>query len=313
MTARFTDQAADGPQLLSASRLLEAGFSDRAVHRQVRDGGLVRVRHGWFVDAEQYRRLRQEEKTLLSYQAYVRTSAVSPVLCLASAALVHGLRMHRVPARIHTLSVPDHGTHNGGPDIVRHQAALPDADVVELRGIRVTSGERTLLDCARLLPFADAVVLADQARTLGVPRARLEKRLPEWKGRRGVRRARRVLSAMDVRSESVGETLTRLMLAEWGLPVPRIQWVIEGRSGRYRADFAWPEHRVVLEFDGELKYAHVGPEVVASVLRDERRREVEIQELGWTVIRIGWKDVTGAPAATVARIQEAMHSAGARR
>ena len=313
MTARFLEPSADAPQLLSTARLLEAGLSDRAVHRQVRDGRLVRVRPGWFVDAEQYRGLRQEEKTLLAYQAYVRTSAVSPVLCLASAALVHGLRMYRVPTRIHTLSIPGHGTHNGGPAVVRHQAPLPDSDVVELQGIRVTSGECTLLDCARFLPFPDAVVLADQARALSVPRARLEKRLPEWKGQRGVRRARKVLDFMDVRAESVGETLTRLMLAEWGLPEPRIQWVIEGRSGRYRADFAWPEHRLVLEFDGELKYAHLGPQTVASVLRDERRRETEIQELGWTVIRIGWWDVTSAPAATVARIDKALHAGGARR
>jgi hypothetical protein len=36
---------------------------------------------------------------------------------------------------------------------------------------------------------------------------------------------------MDPRSESVGETLTRLLLADSSLPMPRLQWVIEGRSG----------------------------------------------------------------------------------
>ena len=169
-------------------------------------------------------------------------------------------------------------------------------------GLRATTGERTLLDCARLLPFTDAVVLADQAHRFGLTRARLEQRLPEWAGRRGVRRARRVLAAMDTRSESVGETLTRLMLAESVLPAPELQWVIVGRTGTYRADFAWPAQWLVLEFDGESKYS----DSAATVIRNERRREVEIQELGWTVIRVGWHDVVRTPAATVDRISAAL-------
>ncbi|MEF3121140.1 type IV toxin-antitoxin system AbiEi family antitoxin domain-containing protein [Kocuria flava] len=312
MTALDPGPGTDLPPLLRTADLQDAGLGDRAVHRQVQEGRLVRLRAGWYVRGEPYRALWQEDRMLLGHLAYARSSTVDPVLCHASAALVHGLRLYRVPTRIHTVSAPGHGTHNGAPDVVRHQEPLPPADVVEVRGIRVTSAERTLLDCARLLPFTDAVVLADQASAVRLTRARLERRLPEWRGRRGVRRAHRVLCAMDVRAESVGETLTRLMLAEWDLPEPRLQWVIDGRSGRYRADLAWPEHRVVLEFDGRLKYAHADPEVVASVLRDERRREVEIQELGWTVIRIGWKDVVSTPETTVARIKKALQSGGRR-
>jgi very-short-patch-repair endonuclease len=60
----------------------------------------------------------------------------------------------------------------------------------------------------------------------------------------------------------------------------------------------------VLEFDGEAKYA--GAATLRAVLRDERRREVEIQELGWTVIRVGWNDVVHRPAATLARIEAAL-------
>ena len=107
---------------------------------------------------------------------------------------------------------------------------------------------------------------------------------------------------MDTRSESVGETLTRLMLAESVLPAPELQWVIVGRTGTYRADFAWPAQWLVLEFDGESKYS----DSAATVIRNERRREVEIQELGWTVIRVGWHDVVRTPAATVDRISAAL-------
>lgn len=287
---------------MSLHQLHDTGLSGRGIRRRLRDGDLHRVHPGYFTASDAYLRLRPEEQALLRHRALSRAASVPPIFCLASAALVHGLDLRRVPARLHTLTRPGQGTHNGYAGIVRHQEPLPASDIVTVGGLRATTGERTLLDCARLLPFTDAVVLADQAHCFGLTRARLEQRLPEWAGRRGVRRARRVLAAMDTRSESVGETLTRLMLAESVLPAPELQWVIVGRTGTYRADFAWPEQWLVLEFDGESKYS----DSAATVIRNERRREVEIQELGWTVIRVGWHDVVRTPAATVDRISAAL-------
>ncbi|WP_424346491.1 DUF559 domain-containing protein [Kocuria sp. CH-021] len=290
--------------LKSTAELLDRGLSSHEIRRRVLDGRLERVHPGYFMDARRYRELSPEQRVLAKQRAFARAAHVTPVFCLASAAVVHGLGLRRVPSRIHTVSPPERGTHHGYTSVVRHEAVLPASDIEAVEGLRVTTAERTLLDCARLLPFTDAVVLADQAHCVGVSRSRLEARLPQWAGQRGVRRARSVLAAMDPRAESVGETLTRLLLAESSLPMPRLQWVIEGRSGSYRADFAWPEHRLVLEFDGETKYA--GAATLRTVLRDERRREVEIQELGWRVIRVGWNDVVHRPAATLARIDAAL-------
>lgn len=295
--------------LMSLTQLHDTGLSGHEIRRRLRDGELHRIHPGYFTASATYRQLRPEEQALLRHQALTRAASVPPVFCLASAALVLGLDLRRVPARLHTLTPPGQGTHNGYAGVVRHQERLPATDVVTIGGLRATTGERTLLDCARLLPFTDAVVLADQAHRFGLTRTRLEERLPEWAGRRGVRRAQRVLESMDARSESVGETLTRLMLAESGLPSPELQWVIVGRTGTYRADFAWPDHRLVLEFDGESKY----DDAPATVIRNERRREVEIQELGWAVIRVGWHDVVRTPAATVDRIEAALRRSTATR
>jgi very-short-patch-repair endonuclease len=289
-------------ELMNLAQLHDTGLSGHEIRRRLRVGELRRVHPGYFAAADAYRLLTPEEQSLLRLRALSRSAAVPPVFCLASAALVHGLGLRRVPARVHTLTRPGQGTHNGYAGVVRHQEPLPATDVVTVGGLRATSAERTLLDCARLLPFTDAVVLADQAHRFGLTRTRLEDRLSDWAGRRGVRRAQRVLDAMDTRSESVGETLTRLLLAESALPAPELQWVIVGRTGSYRADFAWPEHRLVLEFDGEMKYA----ESPATVIRNERRREIEIQERGWTVVRVGWHDVVRTPAATLARIEAAL-------
>ncbi|GEO96755.1 DUF559 domain-containing protein [Kocuria turfanensis] len=294
-------------ELMSLTQLHDTGLSGHEIRRRLRVGELYRVHPGYFAAADAYRMLKPEEQSLLRLRALSRAATAPPVFCLASAAVVHGLALRRVPARVHTLTRPGQGTHNGYAGVVRHQEPLPESDIVTVDGLRTTSGERTLLDCARLLPFTDAVVLADQAHRFGLTRVRLENRLSEWVGRRGVRRARRVLDAMDTRAESVGETLTRLLLAESVLPAPELQWVIVGRTGSYRADFAWPEHRLVLEFDGEMKYT----DFAATVIRNERRREIEIQELGWTVIRVGWHDVVRAPAATLARIEAALRRTAA--
>jgi very-short-patch-repair endonuclease len=293
--------------LMSLTQLHDTGLSSHEIRRRLRRGELHRVHPGYFTASEAYLRLRPEEQAMLRHRALSRAASVPPVFCLASAAVVHGLDLRRIPARLHTLTRPGEGTHNGYAGVVRHQEPLPETDIVTVDGLRATTGERTLLDCARLLPFTDAVVLADQAHRFGLARSRLEERLPEWAGRRGVRRARRVLDAMDTRSESVGETLTRLMLAESVLPSPELQWVIVGRTGTYRADFAWPEQWLVLEFDGERKYG----DAPATVIRNERRREVEIQELGWTVIRVGWQDVVRTPTATVDRIAAALRRSAA--
>ncbi|WP_344118812.1 DUF559 domain-containing protein [Kocuria aegyptia] len=294
---------------MSLAQLRDTGLSGHEIRSRLRDGKLHRIHPGYFTTSDAYLRLGPEEQALLRHQALTRAASVPPIFCLASAAVVHGLDLRRVPARLHTLTRPGEGTHNGYAGVVRHQEPLPETDIVTVEGLRATAGERKLLDCARLLPFPDAVVLADQAHLFGVTRARLEERLPEWAGRRGARRAQRVLDAMDTRSESVGETLTRLMLAESVLPAPELQWVIVGRTGNYRADFAWPEHQLVLEFDGESKYG----DAPATVIRNERRREVEIQEQGWTVIRIGWHDVVRTPAATVDRIEAALRRSAATR
>jgi very-short-patch-repair endonuclease len=71
-----------------------------------------------------------------------------------------------------------------------------------------------------------------------------------------------------------------------------------------RLDFAWPELKVWLEFDGREKYVkflNEGESVVDVVLR-EKKRESDIAELtGWRCIRITWADLE-RPTATVARI-----------
>lgn len=69
----------------------------------------------------------------------------------------------------------------------------------------------------------------------------------------------------------------------------------------------WPETRLGVEFDGRGKYGEDGASA-ARALFEEKRRQDAIEDEGWTVLRITWRDLT-SPAETTTRIHRALHRA----
>ena len=62
-----------------------------------------------------------------------------------------------------------------------------------------------------------------------------------------------------------------------GLPTPVAQLPVLGEWGRLRLDFAWPERRVALEYDG-LWHGDPGQ------LGKDRRRLNRLGDAGWRVV-----------------------------
>lgn len=101
-------------------------------------------------------------------------------------------------------------------------------------------------------------------------------------------RVRAVLDAIDQRMESAGGTRLRILLHEWGYSSVQPQYAIRTSGGSFRADFALPELKLVIEFDGKGKY---GDNTSAQeVLLAERRRESLLIEEGWSFLRVRWED-----------------------
>jgi very-short-patch-repair endonuclease len=71
------------------------------------------------------------------------------------------------------------------------------------------------------------------------------------------------------------------------------QYELPTRSGLFRADFADPARRVIIEFDGKAKYSGYGPSDQA--LLAERSRENALVEEGWIFLRLEWQHLD-APA-----------------
>ncbi len=221
-----------------------------------------------------------------------------------SAALLWGCDLLAVPDQVHLVQHSRPHSH-GDPAVVRHHGAPPIADRAEVDRLPVTGLARTTVDCARLLHREDGLVIADSALRIGADPARIRELLAEGAGQRGVVRAREVLAFADGRAESPGETLTRWRLHREGLPAPALQVPVTTSAGRFRADLGWPGARLLLEFDGFVKYGGGGARAAAEAVFAEKRRQDALEEAGWRVLRVTWTDLR-APATLARRVRAAL-------
>ncbi|MFC8922460.1 hypothetical protein [Cellulosimicrobium sp. NPDC057127] len=227
--------------------------------------------------------------------ARARIEAVSRQLegahwfCGPSAALLWGLPLWALPRGVHVVqrNVPGRGA---GADVVRHRSVIAPHDLATRDGLPVTTLARTVVDCARSLPARDGLVVVDAALRRGVSHDELRRRAASSRGR-GVVRARAVIDVADGGSESPGESATRYALLRQGLPAPRTQVPVVTRLGRFRADMGWAEWRLLVEFDGFVKYGELAGGDPARVLFEEKRRQEAMEEEGWRVVRVTRADL----------------------
>ena len=182
--------------------------------------------------------------------------------------------------------------------------------------VRSASGAVCTTDWGPSCPVADALVMlaidggiepavvsADAALRAGtVDDATLEEAVARVADRPGGSRAVAALNLVDGRRESVGESRCGVALSVAGLSVtPQVE--IRDPRGRLvaRADWIVDGTRVVVEFDGRLKYAAGDPEVLWA----EKRREDRLRALGYVVVRITWSDLE-RPGAVAAKVRRAV-------
>jgi hypothetical protein len=179
-----------------------------------------------------------------------------------------------------------------------------------VRGIRVTSPARTVVDIARSRPYAEALVVADAALRLEPPyrcrAADLARVLHDCRTWPGVARAAAVVAAATALAESPLETLNRILFSWARLPRPRLQHVLVDAEDRFvaRVDFYFEEQATVVEADGALKY-----DDPRSLFR-EKLREDRVRDLGLAVARAYWRLTLHSPHEQVARVVRAFGRSG---
>jgi hypothetical protein len=304
----------DTDRLVLRRLALAEGWSDDELARHVRGGDLTRLRRGAYVTGTDA--LTDAARHRLLVSATMASLRRPAVVSHQSAAVLHGLPLWGVRLdRVHVTRRPP-ASSEVGRFLRAHVARLADHEVTEVDGLPVTDPVRTALDLARSLPLEPAVVLLDAAlhRDL-VQQSLLVLRTQEMTGARGSRAASRALGLADGRSESVGESRSRVLLHRLGLAPSTLQRTIRSESGRElgRADFAWEEERVVGEFDGRVKYGRVlrPGQDPGEVVFEEKRREDAFRDEDWGVVRWVWSELV--PGTVVGERVRRAHARGRRR
>lgn len=280
--------------LILSSDLYASGSSLRAARRAERDASLARVRRGAYTDADAWRDARPVQRYRLFVQATTSGMRTKPVLSYHSAAAMQGIPIiGKWPLVVHVL-VARAGGGRSSSTIVRHGVTrMPELVVVD--GVAMTSPARTVVDLARVTPFASAVASADHVLHTGAAtRAELASALLEVKGLRGYRAAAQVLAFADAAAESVGESLSRARIHQLGLPAPELQHKFFDANGYIgRTDFWWMEEELVGEFDGRGKYLPDRSDPTAEpgeVVWREKQREDRLRLQVRGVVRWGWAE-----------------------
>jgi len=238
--------------------------------------------------------------------AVIAAVRLNGYLSHVSAAQIWDLDVLRRPSRPHVL-VANTGARRA-LDVDLHRVSPAQLVDTRRQPWPVTNIERRLLDCARTLPFPDALAVVDSAlRKDRIDRVALRK-LAECIGGPGAVAARRVLFAADARADSVGESATRAAALDAGLPPPDLQYRIRfGPTYLILTDMAWRHYRgrdcrLAVEFDG------FGPHTIRSVFVRDRQRRNSLERAGWGLLEITMSDVLDRYEQTGALIRSTLES-----
>ncbi len=196
--------------------------------------------------------------------------ATNGVLSHRSAAALWGIRPSSGRIEITTPR-----TRTPRPGLLLHRAVLPPDEITTRYGIPVTTAARTQLDLAGVLPPHQVHRAMNEAEIRRLPGARdLMERHPT---KRGIATLR--TPAPRTRSDLEADFLA--FLNDRRFPSPQTNTLIEG----YEVDAVWPDRKLIVELDSWTFHG------TRQAFENDRRKDRHLTALGWTVIRITWRDL----------------------
>lgn len=266
----------------------------------------IRLRRGIHVERATYLALQPWDRYAVRVHAFARRHP-DAVLCLESAAVIHGLPLFGETRDIHVYA-PDLTSSQRFGDVCVH-TSLDEREVTQVGGIPVTSLLDTVADLARLLTPARALAVVDSAIS---PAQGGTLRVPELRSRAGGQRNSRgrvrqywLWEHADGRSESPGESVSRAVIGWCGFETPELQRRFRYEGHDDRVDFLFPSNGAIGESDGWGKYRLEDAAKAAELLADEKRREDRLRRHGHPFAR--W-DLT--EAWRVSPLRSALAAAG---
>lgn len=291
------------------------GLDGHALSRLVRSGVCLRLTRGWYAVAP-VTPPSPESLHGLTATALGRANASRAAVSHHSALVLHGLPTYAVDlATVHLTSlplssggrVPNAATRRSGLVIHRPVPGLVVPTATDRVGASVTTTVPlavAVVQTGLVHGPEAALVAADAAIARGlVNRDKLAGAVERLAGHHGMATVRAALGHADGRHESPGESRTAYVLRCLGFELePQVEILAEGR--RFRADFRVTGTRVLVEFDGAVKY------VDRAALFEEKQREDALRRAGWIVVRVVWADLA-EPGRLRRRLSNALAQAAA--
>ena len=275
--------------VITLAQACQAGLSKQSINRRVRAGAWRQCHRGvYFVDDRPFTDAARIRAAVWAFGA----SAVASGL---AAAWWHGLTKY-APEDVE-VTMPRNGSGRKRPGARLRRRDLAAVDVVERRGLRVTSlpltaveaavrgrGNRAVMDRALLREALLTDLWATHLRN---------------KGRYGSPGARVLLQAAADGARSEAERiLTRL------LRTARITgWRSNVRVGKYVIDVAFRLEKIAIEVDGWAFHSD------QEAFQNDRERQNRLALRGWQVLRFTWLDLTEYPERVIATIRAALRAA----
>ncbi|WP_111767874.1 type IV toxin-antitoxin system AbiEi family antitoxin domain-containing protein [Nakamurella deserti] len=279
--------------LISRQQALTAGLSPSAITRRISTGQWVRVLPGV------YRHLASPVSDLMWVHAAQLWLGRAMVLHGNWAAWWHDLRPE--PSGPVTVTVPRHARSRSHAYVKLRRRDLEPVDVVELRGVRVTTRQLTALENARL---PDGQNTFDRALQRHVRVPELERTITRLWHAYGVIAARDSLSLATDGTVSPPERTLAAALRGAGVDQIRAGVTVVAGGRQFWLDFADVRRKLAIEVDGVK--AHTDPAVFAS---DRTRQNLLIRD-GWTVLRYTPWQIREDVTAIIAEIRSTLQLSG---
>ena len=268
--------------------------------------GLTRIAPGTYVPSQEWAEARPD----LRHMTLIRAA-----MAKTRGAVWLGLPLvGRLPGRVQCLRLSEARARTA---LLQRHRRPGLGDLLNTSGAHTSSVADTVVDLARWGGLTQGVCAMDAALAAHLcTRAELTDAVDHLAtGARGIRSARTAVHLTDARSESPGESLSRVRMWQATLPHPDLQHEVHIDDHTYRLDFLWPRTKVVGEFDGHIKYRKnsFGKDAEDTVL-NERRRELALTRAGYDVARWTWEEAwpTDAPAMLRELARHGIHPTGVR-
>ncbi len=188
---------------------------------------------------------------------------------------------------------------------------LSSGECTVARRIPCTTVERTLLDLAGVVPMPTLRRALAEAEVLrAIDLSTLRALLGRHRGRRGVARLRLILDELHPDTKRTRSELERMFLRmcdRHSLPGPEVNAELDVNGRLLKPDFLWRDAGLIVEADSRRFHG------TDSAYQYDRRREQELQRVGWRVSRCTWEQVEYEPRRLAAIVRDLLAQQSPRR